>query len=88
MSIWVLIVVLAVALSVLFVLDAAARWNEGSSLVLHQYERLLSDSRDRADAREEDAQARMTEAQSLSGDSTDPPESDSTPAEPPGPSDD
>ncbi len=88
MSIWILILVLAVALSVLLVLDAAARWNHGSGLVLDHYQRLLGDSRRRADAHEKARRAKMIEAQSLSGHSTDPHESDSTRAELPGPSDD
>ncbi len=88
MSIWILIVVLAAALSVALVLDGAARWNQGSSLVLDHYERLLSDSRDRAAARENTELAETAEAQLLSGHATDPPESDSTPAEAPGPSHD
>ena len=87
MSIWILIVVLAALLSVALVLDGAARWNEGSSLVLNQYERLLSDSRDRADTREEDEQARAAEAKSLGPHATEPPDSDSTDAESPESSD-
>ncbi len=88
MSIWILILALAVALSVVLVLDAAARWNHGTSLVLDHYQRLLDDSRHRADAREKAQRAKMIEAQSLSGHSTQPHGSDSTRADPPGPSDD
>ncbi len=88
MSIWILIVVLAAALSVALVLDAVARWNQGSGLVLDHYERLLSDSRDRAVARESAELAEAAATQSLSEHSTDPPESDSAPAEAPGASDD
>ena len=88
MSIWILILVLAVALSIVLVLDAAARWNHGTSLVLDHYQRLLNDSRDRADALERAQRAKMIQTQSLSGHSTAPHESDSTRAEPPGPSDD
>lgn len=82
MSIWIVIVVLVAALSVMLVLDAAARWKHGASLVLDHYEHLLSDSRDRAAAREEDQQAATTKAQPFSEPPPDPSESDSGDAEP------
>lgn len=88
MSIWILIAVLTAALSVVLVLDAAARWKHGATLVLDHYERLLTDSRDRADAREQAERDSTTEPQSLSGHSADPPESDCTDAEPREPRDD
>lgn len=77
MSIWILIVVFAAALSVVLVLDAAARWKHGSGLVLDHYERLLSDFRDRVAAHEENERAKTTKTRSPSGRSTVPAESGS-----------
>jgi hypothetical protein len=49
-SLWTLLYVCSAGLAVVLMLDAAARWNLSSGVVLGEYDRLLKKSRERTEA--------------------------------------